>query len=591
MIAGRRIIRSNNTKTSLFLLVILSGIYSSYCSPYDNEKIAEERNAAVAGMGMGMGMGISSSSQNSALRRKPSSRQVQDENGACPLCEGINLLADKVPSTRDSGIPDTSPLHNATCAEIDFSYQQQTCSFDLPSLYRYFFKHCCEASLPTYQCEKNVHDLILDDDIYDAAVPPIIRQDVPLDIGVNFVYVFLESIEAEKGTASVVFRMTYMWNDPRLKWDIIDFGTCTNFITVWTGHEVEKTSIWIPSLDLLNKIEGVQTFPDTKATVDSKGNVMLTVEGSLKAFCSFKGLANIPFDILGCQFLFGPTETSHDHNYYFIDEETLLFSSFGLKAEYNEWRPVPELATQGMISKIGVLYLNLYFQRAKNHYVSNIIIPTTILTYLSFFTFLLDMRVGERLGFGMALTLVVVAQQIVTSDLIVISNVRLWIDKFVGWSFYWVLFTMVQSVVIGYLYFLREDRQAKTVNKRLSIMSLDDRAAMMTNAAHRADEEALPLTEHVEEEVKHDTAVKDESVAQGAGENSWTSWFFEISLRKVDYICLAFAFVTYTAFVAIMFITVKNTDVWLSQDPTWYSNNTNLDTLVLSFTNGDPNTR
>jgi len=74
------------------------------------------------------------------------------------------------------------------------------------------------------------------------------------------------------------------------------------------------------------------------------------------------------------QFLFGPTETSHDHNYYFIDEETLLFSSFGLKAEYNEWRPVPELATQGMISKIGVLYLNLYFQRAKNHYVSNIIV-------------------------------------------------------------------------------------------------------------------------------------------------------------------------------------------------------------------------
>lgn len=292
MIAGRRIIRSNDTKTSLFLLVILSGIYSSYCLPYDNVKIAGERNVAVTGMG------ISSSSQNSA-RRKPS-RQIQDENGACSLCEGINLMADNVPSTHPL-IPDTNPLYNATCTEIDFSYQQQTCSFDLPSLYRYFFKHCCEASLPTYQCEKNVHDLILDDDIYDAAVPPIIRQDVPLDIGVNFVYVFLESIEAEKGTASVVFRMTYMWNDPRLKWDIIDFGTCTNFITVWTGHEVEKTSIWIPSLDLLNKIEGVQTFPDTKATVDSKGNVMLTVEGSLKAFCSFKGLANIPFDTLGCE--------------------------------------------------------------------------------------------------------------------------------------------------------------------------------------------------------------------------------------------------------------------------------------------------
>ena len=162
-------------------------------------------------------------------------------------------------------------------------------------------------------------------------------------------------------------------------------------------------------------------------------------------------------------------------------------------------------------------------------------IPTTILTYLSFFTFLLDMRVGERLGFGMALTLVVVAQQIVTSELIVISNVRLWIDKFVGWSFYWVLFTMVQSVVIGYLYYLREDREAKIHNKRLSIMNLDDRAAMMMNGAHRADEEVLPLTEHLEEAVKHDTAVKDELVAQKASNNSRSYCFFKFSLRKVDY--------------------------------------------------------
>ena len=98
-----------------------------------------------------------------------------------------------------------------------------------------------------------------------------------------------------------------------------------------------------------------------------------------------------------------------------------------------------------------------YFERAKTYYVTNIVIPTTILTFVSFGTFLLDLRVGERLSYGMALALVVVAQQIATGGTIPISNERLWIDKFIGWSFYWVIVGLVESVFVGYLYFLRQD--------------------------------------------------------------------------------------------------------------------------------------
>ena len=215
-------------------------------------------------------------------------------------------MADKIPPNIDSLSLESTmlgagsmPYNNASCAEIDSGYQQ-TCSFGTSFIYEFYFKHCCEASIPLYECEKNVQDFILNDD-YNAAIPPIARQDVPLDVGIDFVYMFLESIEAQKGTASVVFSLTYMWNDPRLAWDIIDFDTCTNFVSVWTGHDVEKTSIWIPSLNLLNRISGVQTFADVKATVDSNGNVMMRTEGSLQAFCSFKGLADIPFDTLGCK--------------------------------------------------------------------------------------------------------------------------------------------------------------------------------------------------------------------------------------------------------------------------------------------------
>ena len=75
-------------------------------------------------------------------------------------------------------------------------------------------------------------------------------------------------------------------------------------------------------------------------------------------------------------------------------------------------------------------------------------------------TYLLDLRVGERLGYGMSLALVVVAQSITTVGMIPVSNERLWLDKFIGWSFYWVIVGLVESVLVGYLYFLREDKAA-----------------------------------------------------------------------------------------------------------------------------------
>merc|ERR1719343_685821 len=122
---------------------------------------------------------------------------------------------------------------------------------------------------------------------------------------------------------------------------------------------------------------------------------------------------------------------------------------------YNEWMVVPELAEQGYAVNGNTIYYNVFFKRSTENYLSSIVVPTAILTYLSFMTFLLDVRVGERLGFGMALALVVVTNQIVTTGMTPISNQRLWLDKFVAHSFYFVLWGVIQSVMVGFLYFIR----------------------------------------------------------------------------------------------------------------------------------------
>jgi len=326
---------------------------------------------------------------------------------------------------------------------------------------------------------------------------------------------------------------------------------------------LEKTSIWIPDMNLLNQIEGIQSMPDTKASVHSDGTVVWIVNGGLKAFCGFRGLASIPFDTLGCQYIFGPNSPRVTNSVNYI-LETPDFISFGMfDTTYNEWNVIPELGEMGYT--MGVIYYNIYFKRATQHYVQNVVVPTIILTYLSFLVFLLDMRVGERLGFGMALALVVVAQQIVTAGMTPISDHRLWLDRFTHYSFFFVLIGVVESVLIGFLYFIREDNEIKKERAKLE----------------EADKvEIQPLVKESGAKSPDDRNTKKYSCLK--------NFFYTVRLRKVDMVALTLCVLLYTAFIAFMFSTRKS-EIWLSNEPYWFDESSNMMDAQNVYVNGDPN--
>ena len=182
-------------------------------------------------------------------------------------------------------------------------------------------------------------------------------------------------------------------------------------------------------------------------------------------------------------------------------------------------------------------------------------VPTICLTYLSFATYMLDMRVGERLGFGMALALVVVAQQIVTSELSPVSNQLLWLDKFVGWSFYWVLIGVIQSVLISFLYVLQEERSEKEEKRerRSMLVHLEDRMN-----EEEAAEEQMALANHQEGALSK--AKKPKKSTRKCCS------IYNISLRRVDMISLIVAIATYSAYIVVMLSTVP-TGIWLANEP------------------------
>ena len=173
---------------------------------------------------------------NSQERRRQEEDEINDNDigGDCSLCQGIELLSNK------------SASPGVTCADMDLYYQfvwpepvnftvteLGTCRSDLG--YNVNADLCCRASIPRYDCEQNIQDLIFSQN-YNTAVPPIKSVDEPLIVSITFTYQALEGIDVEEGTATIFMGVTMKWNDPRLAWDVVDGSTCSNSIDVFTGE-------------------------------------------------------------------------------------------------------------------------------------------------------------------------------------------------------------------------------------------------------------------------------------------------------------------------------------------------------------------
>lgn len=209
-------------------------------------------------------------------------------------------------------------------------------------------------------------------------------------------------------------------------------------------------------------------MPDAVADVYQDGTVLWVRNGALKAICQFSGLSRIPYDSLGCQFLFGSWERIRRTQLlrYTLYGDNGTGVSFGdFDPLYNHYR-VEEHKSTGGLTLDSSVFVTLYFRRATDQYVVNLVVPTIILTFVSFGVFLLDLAMGERLSYGLALALVVVAQQIVTNDLLPTTSEKLWIDKFIAWSFYWVIFGVVESVVMAYFFTLEEHAEEERKKER-----------------------------------------------------------------------------------------------------------------------------
>lgn len=251
-------------------------------------------------------------------------------------------------------------------------------------------------------------------------------------------------------------------------------GGCVSTST-YASLDAEKTSIWVPDFDLINQMGGgLHSFSDRYAEVFANGEInWFRYGGSFEAICGFTGLERFPYDTLACTLDFGSASEIPKINYVqgLSGPGLLITDVIGRSAinriapHYQEFTFIEEMSAFERLND-EMIRLKLYFRRSPRYYRMTVIIPTVLMTFLSFGQFILDQRLGERLSFGVSLLLVMVAQSILTAELIPRCEELLWVNTFTSVSLYFMFLGSFESVFVAALYYMDGNRSSRKASLR-----------------------------------------------------------------------------------------------------------------------------
>ena len=218
------------------------------------------------------------------------------DGGGCSICgEWSNVLVDTYP---EYYLPSEDVPEGMSCLDWEWVAAKNisAISMDCNYVHSFLLPQCCNITSSTngtnvapYQCETAVHEALLGAASYDATVTPVPAGSQYLNVSVYMDYYQYTSLSTTEGTLEIFLGISMNWIDERLKWDPSEFGGCHR-TTVRASLDVEKTEIWVPDYDLLNRVHGVADFKDAMAEVTANGLVSWYRLGGLKALCVFTGL-------------------------------------------------------------------------------------------------------------------------------------------------------------------------------------------------------------------------------------------------------------------------------------------------------------
>mmetsp|Transcript_1559 Transcript_1559/g.2138 ORF Transcript_1559/g.2138 Transcript_1559/m.2138 type:complete len:775 (+) Transcript_1559:188-2512(+) len=363
--------------------------------------------------------------------------------------------------------------------EDDFSKYLgiQTCHLTMT----YLADACCDGMPSQSICEANIHDSVITYSLGENTITPpeplwYYRDqrmrgrghDEKIDVHFDFSFMHIIDIDMQSNTLSALVSMNIWWYDPRLSWGAF-IGGCKK-ATFRANTDAELTEIWVPSVDLKNKVQGFDGFPIAHASVNSDGKVNWKRSGVIEVACDVEGVDAFPFDLVRCQMDFGANADPIFHRFHL--RPGALYYSDRLSAQNNEFQEYQIVKSRSNVtyeSLVDEAYVDhflrysFYFDRATSYYMWNFISLYILYTLVSFGSFFLGADFGTRTGLGTAVLFVIAAQDITMLDRTPVSSKQLWIYDFSFGCKVFVLIGILQCLAIimishfGYKYYREEN--------------------------------------------------------------------------------------------------------------------------------------
>lgn len=300
---------------------------------------------------------------------------------------------------------------------------------------------------------------------YNYMTPPRSTdgQTPSVKVGLNLFKIQEIDLARSEMSLNVWLRMT--WNDPRLSWNATEQRYYNVEQTTFSAStDIEQTKIWVPDLELYNQAESIsETFPMKDAQVWPDGTVFWSRVGLLKSLCSFSGLKKHPFDKTECTVEFGGwARSGYFANYEFMDPPVAYGGTGTATATYQEYTLIEEDGRANIEvffypccpgEPWPTLSYTFVFTRASNYYFKTLVLPNILFAFFASAVFWLDVRCGERLGFGITVLLAMVATEIIAAESLPTCSEWLWIEVMSGGAVFIAFACLMESCVVTYIYY------------------------------------------------------------------------------------------------------------------------------------------
>ncbi|XP_052102778.1 neuronal acetylcholine receptor subunit alpha-10-like [Mytilus californianus] len=247
---------------------------------------------------------------------------------------------------------------------------------------------------------------------YGAGVRPLCPGYEKVNVTVDIAIRQLISLDEPEQLVHFNMWMRLGWIDCNLRWNPDDFNGTDSIV-------LPIDYIWKPDVTLYESISAeFYGFKDYRALINADGYVTYNFPTKIEALCPID-VAKFPFDSQVCELMFG----SWSYNGLQLDIQSKdIAGDLSSMKENVEW-----IIEKAPVVRHEVYYgccpgpfvdvtFYIHLKRKPAYYVTNIIVPSILITMVASFGFLLPVDSGEKVGLELTVMLAMSVFQLLVAD-------------------------------------------------------------------------------------------------------------------------------------------------------------------------------